>query len=85
MIGPLRDCSRYLEASGAAVLHRQPARVVGSHLVQAGHAISPLSMDVADRMVLAGNNLQEIVTPPKPAGPNWMKQQQQGGGGGGGQ
>jgi hypothetical protein len=84
MIAPLRACGRSLEASGAAVLHRQPSSVVGYHLEQAGIALKNPAIiatnddvDVGGNgMILAGDNLQEKSPAPQTSGSNWMKQQQ---------
>jgi hypothetical protein len=86
MIAPLRACGRFLEASGAAVLHRQPSSVVGHHLEQAGIALkNPAIIATNDKnndvggngMILAGGNLQEKSPAPQTSGSNWMKQQRQ--------
>jgi hypothetical protein len=85
MIAPLRACGRSLEASGAAVLHRQPIHVVGYHLEQAGIALKNPAIIATDNndndvggnsMILAGSNLQEKTPAPQTSGSNWMKQQQ---------
>lgn len=72
MVAPMRACSRSLEASGAAVLHRESVATVGEHLEQAGLAIRSVSNEVATPMIRAGDNLQGKQSP-KAAGKSWLK------------